>query len=187
MGRRRTAAQLARQADIAVKREKHYKDKLPSVLTTVRKREIDSVVYASYSIKATAASSLFKVPGSKAALEFFGGVSALGLRLPAGITDPVASKPRNFKPAQVHAMKGTSTPTASVSPWNTRVIKYSTATDGTSQAHYSAPISATTAIVTYDLVDARATTIFNAIKGSLGDLDYARFWLSAEEFSNIKN
>ena len=84
-------------------------------------------------------------------------------------------------------MIGTTTPTAKVSPWGTRVIKYSTATTGTSQAFYAAPISAPSAVVTYDNVDARASTIFTAIKGTLGDLDYARFYLTAEEFSNIKN
>ena len=187
MGRRRTAAQIQRQATLAAARERHYKDKPASVLTTVKKREIDSVVYGSYSLKSGTASSQFKVPASKAAVEFFGGVSALGLRVPSAVTDPVASKPRNFKPAQVHAMKGTSTPSAKVSPWGTRVIKYSTATDGTAQAHYSAPISAPTPTVTYDNVDARASAVFNAVKGTLGDLDYARFYLTAEEFSNIKN
>ena len=187
MGRRRTAAQIKRQADLALARENYYKTKPASTLTSVKKREIDSVVYGSYGIKSGTASSQFKVPASKAALDFFGGASALGLRLPAAVTDPVASKPRNFKPAQVHAMKGTSTPSAKVSPWGTRVIKYSTDTNGAAQAHYNAPISAPTPTVTYDNVDARASTIFNAIKGTLGDLDYARFWLSVEEFSNIKN
>lgn len=187
MGRRRTAAQIKRQADLAAARELYYKNKPASVLTTVKKREIDSFVYGSYSIKTAAASTLYKVPGSKAAITFFGGASALGLRLPSAVTDPVSGKPRNFKPAQVNAMIGTSTPTAKVSPWGTRVIKYSTATNGTSQAFYSAPISASSPLVTYDNVDARASTIYNAIKASLGDLDYARFYLTAEQFSNIKN
>lgn len=187
MGRRRTAAQIKRQADLALARENYYRTKATSTLTTVKKREIDSLVYGSYSLKVGTISSLFKVPASKAAVTFFGGAAGLGLRLPTTITDPVSAKPRNFKPAQVHAMIGTSTPTAKVSPWGTRVIKYSTATTGTSQAHYSAPVSVASGSVTYDLVDARATAIFNTTKNSLGDLDYARFYLTAEQFSNVKN
>jgi hypothetical protein len=187
MGRRKTAAQIQRQATLVLARENYYRTRPASTLTTVKRREIESYIYASYSLKTGTSSSLFKVPASKAAVDFFGGETALGLRLPASVTDPVASKPRNFVPAQIHAMKGTATPTAKVSPWGSRVIKYSTPTDGTSQAHYNAPISATSPIVTYDNLDARATAVFNAVKGALGDLDYARFSLSAEKFSNIKN
>jgi hypothetical protein len=187
MGRRKTAAQIKRQADLALARENYYKTKPASTLTTVRKREVEPVVYGSYSIKTATQSDQFKLQASKAAVVFFGGLVALGLRDPDDLTDPVPDKPRNFKPAQVNAMIATPTPSASVSPWGTRVIKYSAATTGTSQAHYVAPISAPSATVSYDNVDARATTIFNAIKGSLGDLDYARFFLTAEKFSNIKN
>jgi hypothetical protein len=187
MGRRRTAAQIQRQATLTLARENFYKNKPASTLTTVRKREIEAVIYGSYSIKTTTTSDLYKLQASKAAVLFFGGLTALGLRDPAAVTDPVSGKPRNFKPAQVHAMVATATPTASVSPWGTRVIKYSAATTGTAQAHYSSPITASTPLVTYDNVDARASAIFNAIKGTLGDLDYARFFMTAEEFSNIKN
>lgn len=187
MGRRRTAAQIKRQAELAEARELYYKNKPASTLTTVRKREIEPVVYGSYSIKTATASDQYKLQASKAAVVFFGGLTALGLRDPDVVTDPISGKPRNFKPAQVNAMIATATPTASVSPWGTRVIKYSAATTGTSQAHYVAPISAPSAVVSYDNVDARATTIFNAVKTSLGDLDYARFFLTAEQFSNIKN
>jgi hypothetical protein len=187
MGRRRTAAQISRQAALVLARENYYRTRPASTLTTVRKREIDSLVYASQSIKSGTTSALFKVPISKAALTFFGGAAALGLRIPSAVSDPVASKPKNFKPAQVHAMKGTSTPTARVTTWGTRVIKYSTDTTGAAQAHFSAPISGNTPVVTYDLIDARSSAIFTAIQGTLGDLDYARFWLTPEEFSNIKN
>jgi hypothetical protein len=187
MGRRRTAAQIQRQATLAVAREAYYRNRPASTVTTVRKRETDTLVYASQSLKTGANSSLFKVPASNAAVLFFGGTAALGLRLVASIPDAVPSKPKNFKPAQVHAMKGATTPTASISPWGTRVIKYSTATSGTSQAHYNAPVSGTSSLVTYDNIDAKASTIFTAIQGTLGDLDYARFWLTPEEFSNIKN
>jgi hypothetical protein len=187
MGRRKSVALQKREYDLAVARENYYRTRPASTTTTVRKREIDSVVYASQGIKTGTTSALFKVPISKAALTFFGGNTPLGLRLPSAVTDPVATKPRNFTPAAVHAMKGTSTPTAKVSPWGSRVIKYSTDTTGAAQAHYNAPISGNQAVVTYDLIDARASAIFTAIQGTLGDLDYARFYLTTEKFSNSKN
>jgi hypothetical protein len=187
MGRRKSAAAQRRQADLAAARETYYRTRPASTLTTVRKRETDSAVYASTLVKAGTGSALFKVPISDAARVFFGDLSALGLRAPSAVTDPVASKPRNFTPAMVRAMVGTSTPTASVSPWGTRVIKYSTATAGTAQAHYQAPISGTSPTVTYDNLDARASAILTAIRGSLGDLDYARFTLTPEIFNNSKN
>lgn len=187
MGRRRSSAVIQRQATLALARENFYRNRPASTLTTVRPRKTDSAVYASLLLKDSAGSTLFKVPVSDAAVTFFGGLAALGLRSPAGITDPVSPKPRNFTPAMVKAMVGTTTPTASVSPWGTRVIKYSTATAGTAQAHYQAAISGTVANMTYDLVDQRATTIFNAIRSTLGSLDYARFYLTPEVFNNSKN
>jgi hypothetical protein len=187
MGRRKSVALQKREYDLAVARENYYKTKPASTLTTVKKREIDSRVYASQSLKTGTKSMLIKVPVSKPALTFFGGDAALGLRLIASVTDPVASKPKNFHPAMVKAMKATSTPTAKVSPWGSRVIKYSTDTTGTNQAHYSAPISGTSDVVTYDNIDAKSSTLFNAIQGTLGDLDYARFYLIPEKFSNSKN
>jgi hypothetical protein len=187
MGRRKSVALQKREYDLAVARENYYKNRPASTLTTVKKREIDSRVYASQSLKTGANSMLIKVPVSVPALAFFGGNTALGLRNIAAVTDPVASKPRNFHPAMVKAMKATSTPTAKVSPWGSRVIKYSTDTTGTNQAHYSAPISGITPVVTYDNIDAKASAIFTAIQGSLGDIDYARFYLIPEKFSNSKN
>lgn len=187
MARRLSAAQQRRAADLALARENYYRTRPASTLTTVTRREVDSVVYGSILLRSTSASELFKVTASTPAIAKFGGLSALGLRTPASVTDPVASKPRGFRPAQVQAMEATATPTASVSPWGTRVIKYSTATTGTAQAHFVAPISAPSALVTYDAVDARASAIFTAIIGSLGDRNYARFYLKPEIFINSKN
>jgi hypothetical protein len=187
MGRRKSAATRQRELTIATARENYYRTRPASTLTTVRKREMDTMVYASYSLKIGAASELLKVPISKAALLFFGSATALGLRTIQSITDPVPAKPRGFTPAQVHCMKATATPTAHVTTWGSRVIKYSTDTAGAAQAHYNAPISGVLATVTYDQLDASASRIFTAIQGTLGDLDYARFWLSPEKFNNQKN
>jgi hypothetical protein len=195
MGKVKSAAVLERAATVAKARELHYKNKVASTTTTVRKREMDKYVYASQALKTGTNSQLFQVLVSKPSLIFFGnggeaaaGATALGLRAITAGSDPVSSKPKGFTPAMVHAMKGTSTPVARVTEWKTRVIKYSTTTDGTAQAHFSAPISGSAALVTYDNINDKSNTIFNAIKASqLGDLDYARFWLTPEQFSNIKN
>lgn len=187
MARRKSVARQKREYDLALARENYYKTRPASTLTTVKKREIDTLVYASYSIKNATASALYKVPASKAAVTFFGGAAALNLRVASAVTDPVSGKPRNFVPAAIHAMKGTATPTAKTTPWGSRVIKYSTQTDGTSQAHYNAPICGSTTSSTYDLVDAKASAIYTAVKANLGDLDYARFYLTTEKFSNSKN
>lgn len=195
MGRQRTAAQIDRQAKLALARENHYKNKPASTLTTVRKRAIRKFVYNSYSLtNGAGASQLLSVPGSDAAINYMtAGTDAdilakLGLKKPAAVTDPVIETPRGFHPAKVSIMVGTATPTASVSPWGTRVIKYSTATAGTAQAHYSAPICSDTTS-TYNEVDAKATALYTAlITGSkLGELDYARFYLLPEKFTNSKN
>jgi hypothetical protein len=187
MARRKSVALQKREYDLALARENYYKTKPASTLTTVKKREMDSKVYASPGLKTGANSSLMIVPVSKPALTFFGGTTALGLRDIESITDSVAIKPRNFQPAHITAMVATATPTAKVSPWGSRVIKYSAATTGTAQSHYSAPISGTNPLVTADSLDTRATAVFNAIKANLGDPDYAKFYLHPERFTTSKN
>jgi hypothetical protein len=194
MGRQKTASQLLRQQKLVEAREKYYRDKPASTLTTVRKRSIRKAAYYSYLIAKAGVSQIMSVPISEAALKFFGdttdaaGLLKLGLKPISEITDPIIETPRGFYPAQVHVMVGTATPTAKVSPWGTRVIKYSTATTGTAQAHYSAPISAD-ASATYNEVDAKASALYIALVAAtkLGDLDYARFYLKPERFTNSKN
>lgn len=71
MGRQRTAAQIARQAALALARENYYKNKPASTLTTVRKRAIRKFVYNSYSLTSGAgASQLLSVPVSDSALNY---------------------------------------------------------------------------------------------------------------------
>lgn len=187
MGRRKPVWLQKREYDVAKAREQYYENRTPSQSTTVRKRPTTQVVYGSYLIKSGGTSALFNLSASKSSIEFFNGVTALGLKLPATVTDPVGNAPRNFIPAKVHAMKGDATPTARITPWGSRVIKYSTSTTGDTQAFYSAPISGGNTSSTYDVVDGKATTLYNGIKSSLGDLDYARFYLTPEEYTNSKN
>jgi hypothetical protein len=187
MGRIQSAAVLERKAALAKARELYYKNRPASTVTTVKKRELDAYVYASYMLAdATGESERMLVQASTAAVTKFGGATALLLVDPSTLTTTISRKPKGFTPAQVHAMEATGTPSAKVSPWGTRVIKYSAATTGTSQAHFSAPISGDTT-GTFKEIATRANTIYTAIKGSLGDAQYHRFWLSPEMLNIQKN
>lgn len=170
-----------RQYEAAVKREAYLARTDRPVKEGVSKRPKTSVIYASNLIKegTTPISLNFLIQGSERSIAFFGGIAALGLEDSASITDPIPSAPRFFTPAKVNAAVGLGTPTAKRSPWGTRVVK-------SKSAAYSAPISSTVANVTYDLIDARAKTIYNAIKGNLGDLSYATFYVSPEIYNNYK-
>jgi hypothetical protein len=198
MSKRLTAAQLTRRATLARARETAIAARVPSTTTTVRKRSLQKFGYNSYSFTgAGGASTVFGVQASEKAILYFapGGdadiTAKLGLRRPSTLTDPAAPKPKGFKPARVSIMVGATTPTARTTPWGSRVIKYSAATGGTSQAHYLAPICADTT-TTFPEVNDKATALYIALvaragTGGLGELDYARFYLYPEEFTNSKN
>lgn len=119
---------------------------------------------------------------SEAAVTFFGRTN-LGLQEPRAVTDPVISKPDNFKPAMVMAMQGATAPIARVTGWGSRVIKYSTATDGAAQAHYTAPICILSGAATFDAVDAQATGLCNNLPPTFRDSDYSRFYVTSERVS----
>jgi hypothetical protein len=185
MARRASAAVLQRRAALAQARETYYKNKPASTVTTVRKRALDSYIYSSYLLTdQQGESERMLIQASAASVAKFGGASALLLVDPASVTTTLARKPKGFKPAMVHAMEATATPTAKVSPWGTRVINYANPTAGTEQAHFSAPISGDLT-ATFPEISARAKTIHDSIKASLGNEDYYRFWLSPE-FLNIQ-
>jgi hypothetical protein len=198
MTRRLTAAQLTRRAGIVRAREAAIAARVPSTSTTVRKRSLQKFVYNSYSFTGVGgASQLFGVQASEKAVVFLAGnndadvLAKLGLRKPSAVTDPVATKEKGFKPARISVMVGGTTPTARTTPWGSRVIKYSAATGGTAQAHYTAPICAD-GTSTFPEVNDKATALYVALvaRGAttgLGELDYARFYLYPEEFTNSKN
>jgi hypothetical protein len=190
MSRIKSAAVLERKATLAKAREAYYKNKVvteANVVTTVKKRPIDTYVYNSYMLKDSTGNSIkMRVNASAAAVTLFGGATALGLVDPATVSASIGKKPKEFTPAQVHAMKGNTTPVARATKWGTRVIKYSTATDGTSQAHYVAPISGD-ATSLFDEVATKSGTVHNAIKSQLGAEDYYRFWLSPEQMNIQEN
>lgn len=182
MGRIKSAAQKLREANIAKARETAIANRAANTTTTVQRRKTDRYIYRAYSIKSGTSQQLLSVSASAAAVEFFGRTN-LGLQLPTAVTDPVIAKPKGFMPAKVMAMVGAETPTAKVNSWNSRVIKYSAATTGNSQSNYTAPICILSGTATFDAVDAQATGLFNSVKSKLGNQDYARFYVHAEEIS----
>jgi hypothetical protein len=199
MTKRLTSAQLTRRATLARARENAIAARVPSTTTTVRKRSLRKFAYNSYSFTGVGgASTVFGIQASEASVKYLAGdltdatvLAKLGLRAPGSLTDPAAPKPKGFKPARVSIMVGATAPTASNTPWNTRVIKYSAATGGTAQAHYTSPICADTT-TTFTEVNDKATALYIALlargaTNGLGELDYARFYLYPEEFINSKN
>jgi hypothetical protein len=187
MGRIKSAAVLERKAALAKAREAYYKNRTASTTTTVRVRPIDTYIYNSYMLlDATGKSIQMRVNASAAAVTLFGGAAALGLTEVSTVAKAIGKKPKEFTPAQVHAMKGNTAPTASTSPWGTRVIKYSTATSGTAQAHYVAPLSTDTTN-TYAEAATKAGVVYAATKSSLGTEDYHRFWFSPEQMNVQEN
>jgi hypothetical protein len=176
-----------RQYENAVKREAYLAKTDRPVKTDVTKLPKTSLEYASSLIKGTngTISQKLEIQGSERALKFFGngdqaaGLTALGLKLASAATDPLVKQPRFWTPAKINAAVGLATPTAKRSQWGTRVVKSKSAT-------YSAPVSSNVANVTYDLLDARAKTLYTAISSRLGDLSYATFYLSPEMFNNYK-
>jgi hypothetical protein len=188
MGRRKPAWQQQREADVAKAREQYYATRPHTTSTTVKVRATDKAVYTSMNVIRGGTHALFQVPISKASRDFFGGYTALGLQDPATVTDPVTSAPGGrFKPSKVLAREGIATPTAHITPWNSRVIKYTTSTTGTEQANFSAPFGTGATSPTPDTLDARASQIYNAIKGKLGNLTYAEFYWIPEAASFSKS
>jgi hypothetical protein len=187
MATQRTAAYYTKKAAIAAEKARILAARTVSTTTTVQKRATSAYVYSSYMlVNASGDSERMLVQASTASVAKFGGPTALLLVDPATIATSISQKPRQFTPAKVHAMIGTATPVASVTEWKTRVIKYSTATAGTTQAHFSAPISGDLD-ATWPEISTRSKTIHDAIKDGLGSADYYRFWLSPEQMNIQRN
>lgn len=188
MGRIKPAWQQQREADLAKAREQYYATRTRSTATTVRSRKMRQAVYSSLNIKDAGASVLIRVPVSVPSFTFFGQFTGLGLQDPATVTDPVIGEPRGkFTPSKVEASLGVATPTASLTPWGSRVIRYTPTTTGDAQANYSAPFSTGATTPTPDTLDTKANTIYAAVKGNLGAIDYAKFYWYPEVASFSKN
>src|SRR5690242_5164351 len=104
MGRKKSVKELQRQLQYAQARA-NYNPPAREDGAPTQRRPKTTVKYAVLSPLAEA-DSAFTVQASAAGLEFFGGITALGLA--AAATDP--SVPRGFKPARLNAMVSDSSP-----------------------------------------------------------------------------
>jgi hypothetical protein len=173
MGRRKSARELQRQLQYAQAREQYQPSTREEGSATQRRPKI-AVKYAVLSTLAEA-NLAFTIQASQSGVQFFGGITALGLA-EAG-TQP--APPRGFKPAQIHAMVADSSPSiVRARPSNRPYTRYGKGARGSnSQYNYTAPVTADTPTA----LDTKVSAIFAAVKGNLGG-GYGRAWYDAEEY-----
>lgn len=173
MGRRKSAKQIERDLAFARAREA-YVPPLREDGAATQRRPKTAVKYAVLSPLA-AADSAFTIQASTAGIQFFGGLTALGLAAQA--TDP--SAPQGFKPSQILAMVADSSPAVVRAKGSNRpYTRYGKGTrDSKTQYNYSAPVTASTPAN----LDTRVKTLLAEIKPNLGG-GYGRIWYQAEQY-----
>lgn len=139
MGRMKPAWYYERQAQEATARANYYRNRVPSVDTTVKSRQTTSAFYRSLLNKNGTEHLFFKVAPANAAVGLIS-IAQAGLLT----TLPVNTVAQNMrgsglKPSKISWYKGDATPVAERTPYNTRWIRYYS-TAGT-QSHFSVPFS----------------------------------------------
>lgn len=184
MGRIRNIASLTKSLEYATARQTYYANTSRPVKTTVEKNPKDTVVYISSTYKVGTGNASLIIQASAASIEKFGGVDALNLKAGTDTSAATAIRvPRGFRPAKIHGMVGTDTPTAKASPVSgRRVIKYSTSSTGASRANFTAPIGNTGSTanaqqLAFRTIAEAVATEFNTAAG------YGRVWFTPEYFS----
>lgn len=173
MGRRKSAKQLEEQLKYAKAREA-YTAPLREQGAATRRQPKVGVKYAVLSPLA-AADAAFTIQASKKAIDFFGGITPLGLAAVA--TDPEA--PRGFKPARILAMVSDSSPAVIRAKDSGRAYtRYGSGTrGGGTQYNFTAPITADTPAN----LKAKVEAVVAAKKGSVGG-GYGRIWFEPEDY-----
>lgn len=173
MGRRKSARELENQLKYAKAREA-YNPPLKEEGGATQRRPKTAVKYAVLSPLA-ATDAAFTIQVSASGIQFFGGITELGL-VAVGI-DP--SAPRGFSPAQMRAMVSDSSPsTVRAKGSNRPYIRYGRgARDSNAQYNYSAAITAATATA----LDTKVKGLFTSIKDNLGGA-YGRVWFESERY-----
>ncbi|MEH2357538.1 hypothetical protein [Nostoc sp.] len=173
MSRRKSARELENQLKYAKAREAYTPPQKEDGAATQR-RPKSAVKYAVLSPLA-AADSAFTIQVSAAGIQFFGGITALGLA--AAATDP--SAPRGFSPAQMRAMVSDSSPsTIRAKGSNRPYTRYGRGNrDSNAQYNYSAAVTAATPTA----LDTKVKGIFTSIKDTLGG-SYGRVWFESERY-----
>jgi hypothetical protein len=172
MGRRKSVREIQKELQYAQARE-NYNPPLREEGAPTQRRPKTPVKYAVLS--PLAADAAFTVQASASGLQFFGGITALGLVIAA--TDP--GVPRGFKPALIRATVADATPALIRAKGSNRpYIRYGRGTRGSNaQYNYSAPVTADTPAS----LDTRVKALFTAAKANLGG-GYGRAWFEAEVY-----
>ena len=135
MGRIRSVARLTKELEFATARQTYYSTPR-SGKTTVDKNPKDTVFYTCSTYKIGTTGAVLSIQAAAAAIAKFG-MAGLGL---LATSTGSARPPRGFKPAKVHGMIGSDTPTVAVSPVSgRRIVKYSAVSTGDAKAN--CPIS----------------------------------------------
>lgn len=174
---------LQRELAYAQARESYYSDTTRPIKTTVDATPRIPVVYTSLFLKQGAAHLAFKLFASEKAVTEFGGATALGLSVASADLAVAENPSRGFESSKINLMFGDGTPTA-VRAFNgtgRRYVKYSRTTAGTSQAHFTAPISSGTATPDVTAVETKIGTVTDAKKAAIGA--YGRIWFEIEKYT----
>lgn len=180
MGRQTPLYMIQRQLEYAQKRQTYYASTTRPVKGTRDASPRQLVSYIPLFLKVGTTYPKIKLNASEGAVTEFG-LTALGLSTAAADLADSQNAPRGFKPSRVHLTKGDATPTVQTAAGSgRRYIKYSASTSGTTQAHYSAPVSANNATPTVDEIETKVAAIGTAKAGVIGD--YGRLWLELERY-----
>lgn len=175
MGRRKTVAELQRQLTYAQARAQYQRPPREDGAATRRQPRTPVSYDSIYS-----ATEKYTVQASAAAIQFFGGLTPLGLTDAAG--DP--SAPRGFRPATIRAMVADSSPSVVRAVGSNRpYVRYGRGTRGSNtQYTYTAPLSADTSL----LLRTRFNTVADSIQASLGG-NYGRVWMEPERLPLVES
>ena len=178
MGTRKSVRDLTRQLEGA-KRRAAYVAPVRADGATTQRRPKSSVKYGATSAPTTE----FTIQTSKAGIQFFGGLAALGLA-DAG-ADPTS--PQGFKPNRIYASIADASPqTVTSKASGLSYIRYAKGTRGSNvQSSFSAAISDTTT-PTMASVRTKFGTIANAKKDEVGG-SYGRIWFEPERLPLVES
>jgi hypothetical protein len=188
MGRITPVWKLQKELEYATKRQTYLANATKPVKQTVDKRIKTKVGYRSSLIILGTANALISLQVSQEALVKFGNTSALGLVVGTDATmDSAIKEPKGFKPAQIHGLVGTSTPTVATAKGSgRRYIKYGAGSAGNTQSSFSCAVSSGDVNPAPQEQAAKAKTVADSVKAVFNaDTDgYGRLWFTAEQYSN---
>lgn len=188
MGRITPVWKLQKELEFATKRQAYLQRTDKPVKSTVDKRIKTLIGYRSSLVVIGTANALIELQVSQEALVKFGNTTALGLLEGSNtLMDSAIKEPKGFKPAQIHGLVGTSTPTVAIAKGSgRRYIKYGTASTGGSQSSFSCACSSGDVSPTPAEQAAKAKTVADAVKTAFNaDANgYGRLWFTAEQYSS---